>query len=203
MAKNPVKIRKLRSGGWRVIHDGQVSARRTTKRKAEAQARLLRGVDHGLIPRRGNPRRSPGYVIMFGGPDRRAQAIYTVPEALRLLKHRPELYQGNFSRTFNSLTVARREAARHNKTARGPVSRLRNVSPRRNHRDPLLGPKRIRNPHGDRVKIYDRVIEVVARKGPGHHCDAECARANHTYIHKFGRRKSGVWGEPDGSLLIQ
>ena len=41
----PVKIRKV--DGYRVTHGGKVSAKKTTKEKAEAQARLLRGIEHG------------------------------------------------------------------------------------------------------------------------------------------------------------
>lgn len=50
------------------------------------------------------------------------------------------------------------------------------------------------------TKIYERVIEVVAVKGPGHRCDAACKRARHTYVHKF-TRKSGVYGSADGSKI--
>lgn len=51
------------------------------------------------------------------------------------------------------------------------------------------------------TKIYERVVEVVAVKGPGHKCDAACKRARHTYVHKF-TRKSGVYGSADGSRII-
>ena len=44
----PVKIRKV--NGHRVTHGGKVSAKSTTKKKAEAQANLLRGVAHGWVP---------------------------------------------------------------------------------------------------------------------------------------------------------
>lgn len=47
----PVRIKKIR-GGYRVFNGGKVAARRTTKRKALAQARLLRGVEHGWHPTR-------------------------------------------------------------------------------------------------------------------------------------------------------
>ena len=45
----PVRIRKV--DGYRVSHSGKVSAKHTTKAKAESQARLLRGVAHGMVPR--------------------------------------------------------------------------------------------------------------------------------------------------------
>lgn len=44
----PVKIRKV--NGYRVSTPGGVKAKSTTKGKAEAQRRLLRGVDHGWKP---------------------------------------------------------------------------------------------------------------------------------------------------------
>jgi len=43
----PVKVRKVK-GGHRVTHGSKVSAKRTTQKKAEAQARLLRGLAHGM-----------------------------------------------------------------------------------------------------------------------------------------------------------
>jgi hypothetical protein len=54
----PEKIRKLPGGGYRVSTPGGVKAKHTTRAKAEAQARLLRGVEHGWRPskrRRGVP----------------------------------------------------------------------------------------------------------------------------------------------------
>lgn len=44
----PVKVKKV--DGYRVTHGGKVSAKKTTKKKAEAQARLLRGIEHGWKP---------------------------------------------------------------------------------------------------------------------------------------------------------
>lgn len=46
----PVKIRKV--NGFRVSTPGGVKAKHTTKKKAEAQARLLRGIEHGMVPRK-------------------------------------------------------------------------------------------------------------------------------------------------------
>lgn len=46
----PVKVTKV--NGFRVTHGGKVSAKSTTKKKAEAQARLLRGIEHGMVPRK-------------------------------------------------------------------------------------------------------------------------------------------------------
>jgi len=39
----PVKIKKVK-GGYKVSHGGKVSAKKTTKKKAEAQKRLLKGL---------------------------------------------------------------------------------------------------------------------------------------------------------------
>lgn len=47
----PVSIRAVK-GGYRVRTPSGIKAKRTTLRKAERQARLLRGVEHGLVPRR-------------------------------------------------------------------------------------------------------------------------------------------------------
>ena len=46
---SPVEITKT-DGKYRVSHGGKVSAKATSKKKAEAQARLLRGVAHGWKP---------------------------------------------------------------------------------------------------------------------------------------------------------
>ncbi len=45
----PAKVTKVK-GGYRVSTPTNVHARKTTKAKAEAQARLLRGVEHGWVP---------------------------------------------------------------------------------------------------------------------------------------------------------
>ena len=44
----PVKVEKV--DGFQVSHGGKVSAKSTSKAKAEAQANLLRGVAHGWKP---------------------------------------------------------------------------------------------------------------------------------------------------------
>lgn len=44
----PVKVRKV--NGYQVSTPGGVKAKSTTKAKAEAQARLLHGVEHGWKP---------------------------------------------------------------------------------------------------------------------------------------------------------
>lgn len=45
----PTKIRKV-PGGYRVSHGGVVSAKKTSKKKAKAQERLLRAIAHGWKP---------------------------------------------------------------------------------------------------------------------------------------------------------
>ena len=45
----PVKIRKV--NGYRVSTPGGTKAKHTTKAKAEAQRRLLQGIEHGMVPR--------------------------------------------------------------------------------------------------------------------------------------------------------
>lgn len=47
----PEKITKVRKG-YRVSTPGGVKAKHTTKAKAEAQVRLLRGIEHGMVPRK-------------------------------------------------------------------------------------------------------------------------------------------------------
>jgi hypothetical protein len=47
----PVSINKTK-GGYRVSTPHGVKAKHTSKKKAEAQARLLRAVDHGWKPTR-------------------------------------------------------------------------------------------------------------------------------------------------------
>ena len=46
----PVKITKTSKGKYRVSTPGGTKAKGTTKTKAERQARLLRGVEHGWKP---------------------------------------------------------------------------------------------------------------------------------------------------------
>jgi len=53
----PVKIRKLPGGKYRVRTPKGIKAKATTKKKAEAQSRLLRAVDKGWKPDK-NKRRS-------------------------------------------------------------------------------------------------------------------------------------------------
>jgi len=53
----PVKLRKLKGGRVRVSTPGGVKAKHTSMRKAKAQERLLRGIEHGWVPTRGKRKR--------------------------------------------------------------------------------------------------------------------------------------------------
>ena len=46
----PVKVRKNKDGSYTVSTPSKVHAKHTTKKKAKAQERLLRAVDHGWKP---------------------------------------------------------------------------------------------------------------------------------------------------------
>lgn len=48
----PYNLRKTKSGGYSVSGPSGVHAKNTTKTKAEAQIRLLRGIEHGMKPRK-------------------------------------------------------------------------------------------------------------------------------------------------------
>jgi len=45
----PVKTKKVK-GGYKITHGGKVSAKKTTKKKAEAQEKLLNAIRHGWKP---------------------------------------------------------------------------------------------------------------------------------------------------------
>ena len=46
----PVRITKV--NGYKVTTPGGTKAKHTTKKKAEAQKRLLLGIEHGMVPRK-------------------------------------------------------------------------------------------------------------------------------------------------------
>lgn len=46
----PVKVKKTAKGKYSVSTPGGVKAKGTTKKKAEAQKRLLNAIDHGFKP---------------------------------------------------------------------------------------------------------------------------------------------------------
>jgi hypothetical protein len=48
----PYNEKKLPSGKYRVTGPSGVHAKGTTKKKADAQMRLLRGIEHGMVPKR-------------------------------------------------------------------------------------------------------------------------------------------------------
>ena len=60
----PVKITKTKSGKYRVSTPSSVHAKGTTKAKAEAQARLLKGIEHGWKPT-GKPAKK--YKVLYKG----------------------------------------------------------------------------------------------------------------------------------------
>jgi hypothetical protein len=45
----PVKIKKVK-GGYQVKTPNAVHAKKTTKKKAQAQSNLLRAIEHGWVP---------------------------------------------------------------------------------------------------------------------------------------------------------
>ncbi len=47
----PAKVTKAPGGGYTVKTPTHVHAKRTTKKKATAQARLLNAIEHGFTPR--------------------------------------------------------------------------------------------------------------------------------------------------------
>ena len=48
----PYKMSKAKGGGYRVSGPSGVHAKHSTKANAEAQMRLLRGIEHGMVPRK-------------------------------------------------------------------------------------------------------------------------------------------------------
>ena len=52
--KSLITIKELRGGKFQVSRDG-ISAYATTRKNAEAQARFLLGLSHGMEPRKRNP----------------------------------------------------------------------------------------------------------------------------------------------------
>ena len=65
----PYKIRKV--NGYRVSTPHGVHAKNTTKEKAEAQVRLMRGVEHGWRPTGRKGRKGAGTALMRGRSARR------------------------------------------------------------------------------------------------------------------------------------
>lgn len=50
----PIRITKV--DGYKVTTPHGTKAKHTTKKKAEAQRRLLQGIEHGMIPRKAKKR---------------------------------------------------------------------------------------------------------------------------------------------------
>ncbi len=90
MKKNPVKIRRLPSGRFRVRSGRRITARSTTRAKAARQANLLRAVTHGFRPLTRQKKLAQGWVpedsVGYGRP-----AQYG-PEAKRMIANRRRLF---------------------------------------------------------------------------------------------------------------
>ena len=52
----PIKITKTTSDRYRVSTPGGTKAKATSRKKAEAQRKLLNAIDHGFVPRKGGKR---------------------------------------------------------------------------------------------------------------------------------------------------
>ena len=52
-------------------------------------------------------------------------------------------------------------------------------------------------------RLYGNVLSIQAQKvGPHRHCDAECKRDNHRYVHDFRKKHAKEMGIPDGASLL-
>lgn len=177
--ENPVSVRRLPSGKYRVRHGGKVSAYATTEKKAKAQARLLRGLEHGMVPRS-----NPGKLLEFHTRMMTAAANKEV--------------------TYNDLMdIALTRTGGNRQTAQllvdsylAGAALAQKVAKQKGKVIPFK-----RNPPV--TKIYQRCIQIFASKaGMQHHCDAACKRAGHRYQHKF-KKSACIYGLADGSLLIK
>jgi hypothetical protein len=115
-----------------------------------------------------------------------------------------------FFGSFTSKLLARKKEAQtpgsfiHFKNGRYYVLKPRKMASRSN---PVLHPyMKAKRPNPARrkklVTIYKRVLSIQAQKlGFHRHCDKECKRVHHKYIHDF---KPGVklLGVPDGACLM-
>jgi hypothetical protein len=88
------------------------------------------------------------------------------------------------------------------------TTKARMIQRERYLRRPAMNPKARprRNPasvnHGIVGQIGGKVRAVVYQKGPGHRCDAACARSGHNYIHRF-RERVGMYKLRDGAVLLR
>jgi DNA replicative helicase MCM subunit Mcm2 (Cdc46/Mcm family) len=73
----------------------------------------------------------------------------------------------------------------------------------KNKRFYVLKPKRIKsNPVKKVVRIYGRVLRVEAQKLGKHvHCDAECKKCNHKYVHDFRSKTAKMIGLSPGDTF--
>jgi len=166
----------LPSGKYRVRSPGGVKAFATTREKAEAQSRLLRGVEHGMVPRARNP--SLQSIAGSRSPfEMRGRTRYLIVPT----KTGYEIYTGA------------RQAAPHK--VRSYPALIRFIEKKEG--------RRIIRGNPPEVPIYHDIVAMVAsKKGMPHNCDAACKRADHTYIHYF-KKGAGVFGEDDGSINVR
>jgi len=121
-------------------------------------------------------------------------------------RRRPRMLRSNPTKTFGSEEKAETYARALKR--RGIPALVKYKDTKAGDRWQVLSSERAREAYeyhlggNPPVKIYDRIKEIVAVKGPGHRCDAACRRARHTYVHKFSSSAS-IYGMPDGSLVIR
>lgn len=188
--KNPVKVRKLPGKRkYRVTHGGKVSAVATTKKKAEAQKRLLQAVKHGMKPRKNAAtgwKSVPWILYDF--------SLYKKPRVSRYAfeanNSRAMLYKWKHLEKHDDLTADEAMTIMKLLRNQGFTVSFFDYSRKVQNNPPM-------------TKIYNRVVEIKASKaGMPHACDSACRRAGHNYKHRFSS-KACIYGLPDGSILIR
>ena len=185
--QNPVKIRKLPDSNlYQVRHDGRVSARAVPKRVAEAQKRLLLGIEHGMVPRKN------------------VEVNVIIADAIKRYEHEGE--RGLDWEWFHVMSAAdRNEFEKYLVSIKHPLAyepgskefRFKQYIREQSGGKPVRFMTQGNPPE---TLIYDEALEITARKGQGHRCDPACKRANHVYRHKF-THKHGVYGTSDGKKI--
>ena len=191
--QNPVTVRKLPGKSrYRVYDAGRVTARSTTKKKAQAQARLLRGVAHGMTPRR-NPaagwKEDAWSAYDFSVYLRPRARTYAIEANNQAAMH----YKWQHLGRHDDLSLAMAVNLMKKIRAAGFTVEFFDYTRR--------GSTAGQNP--PLTKIYSRLIEIKASKaGMPHRCDDKCRAAGHRFRHPF-TSKACVYGLPDGSILIK
>jgi hypothetical protein len=198
--KNPVTVRKLPGGGYRVTDNGKVTAFNTTKKKAFAQVALLRGVQHGMKIRK-NPKGQKkiyGWLMTFYAGSR-----VGIPSRLQFASRESALdyVYKNKIKHVESLAPITKEVKGILGKVKNPAWLIPGLRAAR-----AVGAKKRKNPvtvHSTSkpIEIYGRLLRIEAQKGTGHFCDAKCKAAGHRYFHNFSKH-AYVYGMPDGSLKI-